>query len=64
MEAANHRYCEDCLVPLTIEHLLIECPNYINERRTCFGKATLGLSEVFSRGASGSMVPYAGMLEQ
>ena len=24
MEAANCRYCEDCLVPLTIEHLLID----------------------------------------
>ena len=48
MEEANRRYCEDCLVPLTVEHLLIQCPNYINERRTYFGNAGLGLSEVFS----------------
>ena len=45
MEAANLRYCEDCLVPLTVEHLLIECPNYINELRTHFGNAGLVLSE-------------------
>ena len=30
-------YCEECLVPLTIEHIITECPNYADERRTHLG---------------------------
>ena len=26
-------YCEDCLVPLSIKHVMIECPSYQAERR-------------------------------
>ena len=29
-------YCEDCIVPLTIKHLLIECPSHL-ESRDLFG---------------------------
>ena len=30
-------FCDGCLVPLTVEHILTECPDYIVERRTHFG---------------------------
>ena len=36
------------MVPLTVEHILIECRNFTNERRTHFGNAGLVLSEIFS----------------
>ncbi|MPC48435.1 hypothetical protein E2C01_042208 [Portunus trituberculatus] len=25
-------YCDDCLVPLTVRHLLVECPSFIDLR--------------------------------
>ena len=30
-------YCEGCIVPLTVSHILAECPEYLVQRRTCFG---------------------------
>ena len=30
-------YCGNCLVPLTICHILTECPDHLELRRTCFG---------------------------
>ena len=36
MEGRPAPYCEDCLVPLTVEHFLVECPTYIDERRRIF----------------------------
>ena len=29
-------FCEDCLVPLTVQHLLIECPSLLDEREKHF----------------------------
>lgn len=29
--------CEECIVPLTIVHIFVECPELIEQRRTCFG---------------------------
>ena len=36
MEGRQAPYCEDCLVPMTVIHLLIECPSYRDERRLSF----------------------------
>jgi len=36
MEARPLPYCDNCLVPLTVEHILVECPEYINQRYFCF----------------------------
>ena len=30
-------YCEDCLIPLTVTHIMAECPNFNEERRRYFG---------------------------
>ena len=30
-------YCEGCIVPLTVSHILAECPEYLVQRRMCFG---------------------------
>ena len=32
MSGESQPYCEDCLVPLTIKHALIECPSFQEER--------------------------------
>lgn len=37
MERSNVPYCGECLVPLSIEHIILECPSYTEERRRCFG---------------------------
>ena len=36
MERDQAPICEDCWTPLTVEHILIECPNYRLQRRTYF----------------------------
>ena len=33
MAGGYQTYCEDCIVPLTVEHILIECPEYSQHRR-------------------------------
>ena len=40
-------YCEDCLVPLTIKHLLIECPSF-NMERSSFGIQTPTMVDIFN----------------
>ena len=32
MEGGRMPYCGDCLVPLSIKHVLVECPSYRDER--------------------------------
>ena len=34
-------YCEDCIVPLTVEHFMVECPTYVESRRYLRGYQTL-----------------------
>jgi hypothetical protein len=36
MEGRHPPFCGDCIVPLTIEHVIAECPNYDVIRRGCF----------------------------
>lgn len=40
MEKGPRPFCEDCIVPLSVKHLLSECPNFTQERRACFGIRT------------------------
>ena len=37
MEKRPQPYCDDCLVPLTVRHLLVECPSYCDERQKFLG---------------------------
>ena len=39
MERGPLPYCHDCIVPLTVRHILAECPSLSDERRLCFGAA-------------------------
>ena len=41
MEARHPPLCDDCIVPLTIKHILTECPNFYNERLTYFNTINL-----------------------
>ena len=36
MEGGNPPFCEECVVPLTMKHILIECPS-LEEHRDLFG---------------------------
>ena len=44
MEGKHRRFCDDCLVPWTVEHFLVECPNYIEERLRCFQSRNLDMT--------------------
>ena len=37
MERGPRPYCTDCIVPLTVEHILIECPSLNDDRQRLFG---------------------------
>lgn len=41
MEGRPRSFCDDCLVPLTIEHILVECPSYQEERARLVGPAMI-----------------------
>ena len=36
MEAKPQDYCLDCIVPLSVEHVLVDSPNFAEERMRCF----------------------------
>jgi len=40
MEQRPRDFCQSCLVPQTVEHFMIECPDYSDERRRYFGAPT------------------------
>lgn len=46
MEGSGPPYCNDCIVPLTIKHILAECPNYILERSRYLGNNYPALDKV------------------
>ena len=46
MEGRAAPYCGSCIVPLTVEHLLVECPDYRDERLRYFGSANFTLIEL------------------
>ena len=59
MEGAYQPYCQACLVPIAVKHYLVECPDYIDERRGCFGR------QVTFRGVlGGPSSVYGGPLHQ
>ena len=37
MERREREFCEDCLVPQSVIHLIVECPTYSDERRQTLG---------------------------
>ena len=37
LKGEHQPYCEDCLVPLTVIHILAECPNFNEDRLRYFG---------------------------
>jgi len=49
MENTYEPYCEDCLVPLTVRHVIAECPNYRDERSISFpGTENMAEEEIMS----------------
>lgn len=58
-------YCDDCLVPLTVRHFLVECPSHIQHRGLfgCPGPPTL--ADVFGHGncaADGPLEQYTRLI--
>ena len=45
-------FCDGCLVPLTVVHMLIECPDYSNKRRRAFGadgiRSAIGITDIIN----------------
>lgn len=43
MAQEQRPYCDDCIVPLTVKHILIECPNYHREQQRYFRNNNIDL---------------------
>ena len=39
MNQEHQPYCGDCLVPLTVRHFMVECPNFLEDRNKYFVSA-------------------------
>ena len=46
MEGSPAPYCGSCIVPLTVEHVMAECPDYRPQRQLYFNNAELALAEI------------------
>ena len=68
-------YCEDCLVPLTVRHLLVECPSYGDLRNRflsggrgpgvrCTLSSILGEEVVFDTSGIFKFISEAGLLNK
>ena len=43
MDGGHPPFCEDCLVPLTMLHIIAECTTFTDERLLAFGSDRFGL---------------------
>ena len=48
MSGDHQPFCEDCLVPLTVRHLMIECPSLSDQRERYFPSSCKGTDGGFS----------------
>ena len=46
MERRHAPYCEYCIVPLTVKHIITECPDYSEERLLYFGNGVVTMEQV------------------
>lgn len=46
MSGDHQPFCDDCIVPLTMKHILVECPNYSIQRRAIFGNVEATMSRM------------------
>ncbi|CAF4043758.1 unnamed protein product [Rotaria magnacalcarata] len=53
MESGVRPYCLNCIVPLTVEHILVECPDFQDHRRTYFSRLSpVNLCNILAEGDS------------
>jgi ribonuclease HI len=60
MEKTHPPYCDDCIVPLTIKHILVECPSHSDIRIRYFGRRDVTMKLLLS----GDLCAYNGPLYQ
>ena len=53
MDRSNLSYCEDCLVPVTLKHIIFECPNFQEERIEHFGSNAIDMCDILCDGNVG-----------
>ena len=46
MERRHAPYCDNCIVPLTVKHIITECPDYNEERLLYFGNGAVTMEQV------------------
>ena len=52
MEKGPPPYCDDCIVPLSVDHVLVECSSYKGIRDDCFSNipGPLSISKILTEG--------------
>ena len=64
MERGHAPYCQDCVVPLTVVHLLVECPSYADKRIQLFGQGPHRIGEILGGGLTTLYGPLYQYLKQ
>ena len=53
MDRSNFSYCDDCLVPVTAKHIILECPNFQEQRVEHFGGGAVDMCDILWDGNVG-----------
>ena len=44
----HQKFCDECIVPLTVKHIFVECPSFREERTRYYGQLPIQLGDVLS----------------
>ena len=67
MKQGHAPYCQDCVVasyPVTVGHLLVECPFYADKRRQLFGQGSYRIRDILGRGLTALHGPLYKYMKQ
>ena len=48
MENDHHKFCDDCIVPLSVKHILAECPSFRAGRIRYYGQLPSQLGDILA----------------
>ena len=46
MDRSNLSYCDDCLIPVTVKHVILECPSFQEQRVEHFGGGAVNMCDI------------------
>ena len=53
MDRSNLSYCDNCLVPVTVKHIILECASFQERRVEHFGGGAVDMCDILCGGNVG-----------